>query len=220
VASRGQLLKRLTDALNDVDLDISKRPAAAENNVVNNARELYKGYDARTRVATDGLNPREVDVYFDPKESAANGINPETGNYKINISPDTDEAFFAHELGHITSRQTPAGGTVRDIRNAIADNPNLRNALMGAAVLVPGAASALEEGNNDLDTSLAIAAALQLPTLIDEGMATRQGLKIMDNAGRRARLGQYGKLAGGYLSYLAPAALAGLGGNAIGNLFD
>lgn len=221
------MLKRLTDAYNDVQLYLTKQPAAAEYNVSNNASELSKGYDARTRAATGGLQPREVDVAFvDPAEYpnrtsyADNGINPDTGNYSININPKTDEAFFAHELGHVTSRQTPAGGFVRDIRDSIGKNPNLRNALIGASIITPGAAAILEEGNDDLDSSLAIAAALQMPTLIDEGMATRQGLKIMDNAGRRASLGQYGKLAGGLLNYLAPAALAGLGANAVGNMLD
>ena len=67
---------------------------------------------------------------------------------------------------------------------------------------------------------MALAAASALPTLIDEGLATKNGLAIMNLAGRRASLGQRGKLAAGYLSYLAPAIVAGAGGNFLGNLVD
>ena len=85
---------------------------------------------------------------------------------------------------------------------------------------IPGVAAAIEEGDNDLDTSVALAAATQLPTLIDEGLATKNGLAIMDLAGSRASLGQRGKLAGGFASYLMPALIAGSAGNFIGNQLD
>ena len=87
-------------------------------------------------------------------------------------------------------------------------------------VITPGTAAALEEGDNDLDSSIALAAAAGLPTLIDEGLATKNGLAIMENAGRRASLGQRGKLAGAYLSYLMPALVAGSAANFVGNQFD
>ena len=223
-----QILQSLTDQLNKIDkLDLTRQTAPAGQRVSDSAEELFKGYDARTRAATGGREPAELDVGFvdpavDPYRAsyAENGVNPATGGYTININPNTDEAFFAHELGHLTSRQTDMGGAVRDLRSAIGNNPQLRNALMAAAVLAPAGAAIAEEGDNDLDASLAVAAATQLPTLIDEGLATRQGLAIMDNADRRARLGQRAKLAGGYLSYLAPAVAAAIGGNAIGNMLD
>ena len=85
---------------------------------------------------------------------------------------------------------------------------------------VPAVASAIEAGDNDLDTSLALAAAASLPTLVDEGLATKNGLAIMSNAGNRATLGQRGKLAGGYLSYLLPALAVGGLGNFVGNQLD
>ena len=42
----------------------------------------------------------------------------------------------------------------------------------------------------------------------------------MQDAGMRANLGQRGRLAGGYLSYLAPVLLAGSVGNIVGNAAD
>ena len=71
-----------------------------------------------------------------------------------------------------------------------------------------------------MDESIALAAAAGLPTLIDEGLATKNGLAIMDTAGMRATLGQRGKLAAGLMSYLTPALVAGIAGNVVGNQFD
>ena len=72
----------------------------------------------------------------------------------------------------------------------------------------------------DSTASLAIAAAAASPTLIDEALASKNALAIMNDAGLRASLGQRGRLAGGYLSYLAPVLIAGSLGNAAGNLVD
>ena len=66
----------------------------------------------------------------------------------------------------------------------------------------------------------AIAAAAASPTLVDEALASKNALAIMNDAGLRANLGQRGRLAGGYLSYLAPVLLAGSVGNAVGNYAD
>jgi len=84
----------------------------------------------------------------------------------------------------------------------------------------PGIAAAVQDGDDDLDESILLATAAGLPTLVDEGLATKHGLAIMDTAGLRASLGQRGKLAAGLMSYLAPAILAGTAGNAVGNMFD
>ena len=135
---------------------------------------------------------------------------------QININPNADRAYFAHELGHIASQQTDVGHLVASLRA----NPKLKNALLGAMVTVPGVAAALEAGDDDMDTSIAMAALASAPALADEALATKNGLAIMDMAGQRATLGQRGKLAGGFLSYLAPAILAGTAGNAVGNMLD
>ena len=149
------------------------------------------------------------------KKLAGNAI-ADTGNYGININPNVDEAIFAHELGHVASRQGGFGKLVRDLR----DNPNLTNALalsgVGAGTLYAG----LNEGNDDIDEAVAISLLAASPTLLDEGLASMKGLDIMNRAGSRASLGQRGKLAGGYLSYLAPAIAMGLGSASLGNVFD
>lgn len=138
------------------------------------------------------------------------------GDYKIKFNPNIDEAILAHELGHVASRHGGFGKLVRDLR----DNPDLTNALalsgVGAGALYAG----LNEGNDDIDEAVAINILAASPTLLDEGLASMKGLDIMNKAGSRASLGQRGKLAGGYLSYLAPAIAMGLGSASLGNVFD
>ena len=134
----------------------------------------------------------------------------------IDINPNADRVYLAHEMGHLASQKTDVGNMAATLRA----NPNLQKALLGAMITVPGVSAALESGDDDMDTSIALAALASAPTLIDEGLATRHGLAIMDKAGLRANLGQRGKLAGGLLSYLAPAVIAGASANVVGNLFD
>lgn len=134
----------------------------------------------------------------------------------ISINPNADRAYLAHEMGHLASQQTDVGHFVNTLR----ENPKLKTALLGAMLTVPGVAAALEAGDNDMDSSIALAALATAPTIVDEAMATGHGLAIMDKAGLRANLGQRGKLAGGLMSYLAAPILAGAAGNTVGNLFD
>ncbi len=140
------------------------------------------------------------------------GVTPPT----ININPNADRAYFAHELGHLASRQTDVGHLVASLRA----NPKLKTALAASLFGLPAISAAMQDGDDDLDTSLAIAAATQLPTLIDESLATKNGLAIMNTAGLRASLGQRGKLAGGLMSYVAAPMLIGAAGNAAGNMLD
>lgn len=139
----------------------------------------------------------------------------------IYINPNVDSAYLAHELGHGISQKTKIGKFVNDARHMFRKNPKLASAL---AMSLPGATAltgaALQEGDDDLAASLAIAAAAASPTLIDEALATKNALAIMQDAGTRATLGQRGRLAGGYLSYLAPVIIAGSVGNAVGNYAD
>jgi len=139
----------------------------------------------------------------------------------IQINPNADAAYYAHELGHGISQKTDAGRFINNARHITRNNPALAKALhhaLPAALAVGGAA--LQEGDDDLIASLAIAAAAGAPRLIDEGLATKNALAIMDSAGMRANLGQRGRLAGGYLSYLAPLIIAGSLGNTVGNYAD
>lgn len=151
--------------------------------------------------------------------NVAQRISNETGDllgHQITINPNIDRAYLAHEMGHVAGQQTAIGQLASNLR----DNPKLSMALGGAMLGVPIAASALEEGDDDLDTSLATAMLAASPTLVDEALASKNALAIMDTADMRASLGQRGKLAGGFLSYVAPALVAGIGGNYIGNQFD
>ena len=134
----------------------------------------------------------------------------------ININPNADRAYLAHEMGHLASQKTDVGHLAANLRA----NPKLKTALLGAMVTVPGVAAALEAGDDDMDSSIALAALASAPTLVDEALASGHGLAIMNKAGLRASLGQRGKLAGGLLSYLAPAVIAGASANAVGNMFD
>ena len=138
----------------------------------------------------------------------------------ISINPNADEAFLFHELGHIANRQSGLGKTVRDARDTLAENPNLRNALMAAGVLAPAAVTGLTPGDDDTTAALLAGAAINAPILADELFATNTGLRMMETAGTRASLGQRGKLAGALLAYLsAPIAGAAVGG-VVGNQFD
>lgn len=139
----------------------------------------------------------------------------------ININPNVDASYYAHELGHAVSQKNKIGKAISDARLKLEANPKLGNALKIALAggLATGGA-ALQAGDDDLAASLAIAAAVNSPVLIDEALATKNGLAIMQDANMRANLGQRGRLAGGYLSYLAPVIMAGAVGNAVGNAAD
>ena len=210
------------------------RESARNRPILHNAKRAGNKLDAAFDQHIDDINPgasvtykqnnavpegetfidRVGTVMSDPTAyagSSAPGKPP-----SISINPNSDRAMFAHELGHIASQQTPIGRTVAELRH----NPALKKALLAAMVTVPGAAAALEAGDDDYDTSIALAALTAAPTLIDEGLATTHGLAIMNKAGLRANLGQRGKLAGGLMSYLAPAIIAGTAGNAVGNMLD
>jgi len=139
----------------------------------------------------------------------------------VNINPSADASYYAHELGHGVSQKTKAGAFINKARHAINSNPRLGKAL-GMALLgaVPTVGAALQAGDDDLAGSIGLAAAVAAPELIDEALASKNALAIMQDAGLRATAGQRGRLAGGYLSYLAPVLLAGSVGNTIGNMAD
>lgn len=140
---------------------------------------------------------------------------------KIRINPNADSSIYAHELGHGVSQKTKAGKFINNARHVARKNPKLSKALaMALPGVLAGTGAALQEGDDDLAASIAIAAAAASPTLIDEALASKNALAIMNDAGMRATAGQRGRLAGGYLSYLAPVLLAGSVGNAFGNAAD
>lgn len=135
---------------------------------------------------------------------------------KIKINPNASRDLLAHELGHHITDQTKAGKLIMDLRA----NPKLAKALAISAVGAPIIQASLQEGDDDLVEGMAISALMSSPTLINEALATKNGLAILADAGMPANLGQRGRLAGAYLSYAAAPILAGLGGNIIGNIAD
>lgn len=135
---------------------------------------------------------------------------------KLAINPMADRAYFAHELGHLASQQTDVGYLINKLRQ----NPALAKAAGISLLGLPVVASALEAGDDDLDSSIALAALSSAPVLADEALATYHGQRIMDKGGLRTSLGQRGKLAGGLLSYMTLPLLAGVSGNVLGNVID
>ena len=188
---------------------------------------------AKARVAAIAPNAQPLAVKVTPNEpdgtynssKMASHTNVPTKDGKnvsfININPNADSSYYAHELGHGVSQKTQIGKFVNDARHFARSNPKLARAI---AIALPGAlagtSAALQEGDDDLIESLAIAAAAASPELIDEALASKNALAIMNDAGLRATLGQRARLAGGYLSYLAPVIIAGSVGNAFGNAVD
>jgi hypothetical protein len=138
------------------------------------------------------------------------------GDYIVNINPNADRALLAHELGHIASDQTKVGNMIRSARS----NPKLTKALAAAALLGGGATAAMTPGDEDLATSVALSYAAAAPTLVDEALANKNALAIMQSANMTATPLQRGRLAGGYLTYLGAPLLAGAVANQVGNYFD
>ena len=207
----------------------ANKPTA--NSAINYAEVLTDAAKARAAEIAPKAQPLAVNVITNetgPEYSAnkmASHSRKVTKDGKevsvININPYADAAYYAHELGHGVSQKTKIGRLINDARHMFRSNPKLAKALarsLPAATAFTGAA--LQEGDDDLAASLAIAAAAASPELVDEALATKNALAIMQDAGTRATLGQRGRLAGGYLSYLAPVLIAGSVGNAVGNYAD
>jgi len=203
--------------------------------ILRNAKRANRALDSALDKRVDELRPGATlnyDVFWNKPSKEAGplenfntvrgnqigyaGSTPPGVNPAISINPNADRVYLAHEMGHLASQKTDIGHLVASLRA----NPKLKNALLGAMVTVPGVAAALEAGDDDMDTSLAMATLASAPTLVDEMLASKNGLAIMDTAGMRASLGQRGKLATGLLSYLAAPLIAGAAGNIVGNQFD
>lgn len=160
--------------------------------------------------------PYQTFLDRDTSKYGSSSRTTEPGVYKVNINPNADRSYLAHELGHIASDQTDIGSFIR----SASQNKALTRSLLAAGALGAGGAAVLTPGDDDTATSMAIALASQVPTIADEFLASKNALAIMDTAGMRADLGQRGRLAGGLLSYVAAPVLAGAGLNFVGNLVD
>lgn len=149
-------------------------------------------------------------------QAKPNPMTAPRAGFQININPNIDEAFYAHELGHYAS----TGSRFGDVISRLRTQPNLMKAVGIGGALTALGAGALTPGDEDLDEAILGSLALASPTLIDEALASKNALAIMEDAGRRATLGQKGRLAGAYLTYLAAPASTAILANTIGNQFD
>lgn len=191
------------DALQALDAGFDKRV-----NDIQPGRTVGVDYHPNVPTSTQ-------DVYNNPTHYA--GSTPVGADKPaVMFNPNADRSVLAHELGHIASQQTDIGHLVGSLRA----NPKLSKALGAAMLGVPAIASALEAGDDDMDTAVAASVLAASPKLVDEALASKNALAIMDNSGMRASLGQRGRLAGGLMSYLAAPILAGVAGNTVGNMLD
>lgn len=204
-------------------------PASASNH--------YDALDAAAKARAKQIAPDAQEMLIGRKEYVPTDGEPVNSNRAaghsrvslkdgregslININPNADAAYYAHELGHGISQKTVPGRFINQARHFNRVNPKLANALRYALPAgLAGTGAALQEGDDDLIASLAVAAAAASPTLVDEALATKNAFAIMKDAGMPATMGQRGRLAGGYLSYLAPVIIAGSLANAAGNFAD
>lgn len=134
----------------------------------------------------------------------------------LNINPNIGEETLAHELGHSVFGNTKVGDAMQRLRL----NPKLNKAIAMGGGLAALTAAGFTPGDDDLGAAIAGTTLLSAPALIDEAMATKNAFDIMNRAGSRASLGQRGKLAGAYLTYLAAPASAAVLANTLGNQFD
>lgn len=192
-----KLAKGFDKHIDDIKPGAKVEPTISEN--VPKTKDPYEGY----RMALDDSNRYA--------SSSVVGKDP-----LVSINPNADRVYYAHELGHLAAQQTDVGRFINQMRQ----NPKLAQAAGIALMTIPGVAAAIEEGDNDLDTSIALAALTSAPVLADESLATINAQQIMDKAGLRTSLGQRGKMAAGLLSYLAAPVIAGAAGNVVGNMLD
>ena len=170
----------------------------------------------RPSVPEDTLGGK-YEAITNPNKYASSGTL-QSGNDFINYNPNASREIFAHELGHIGARNTDLGAFINKARHT----PALSNSLAKAALMtIPaGTLAALNPGDEDIDESMALAALVSAPEVLDELNATRHGLGIMKDAGMPADRGQRARLAGAALSYMAVPLVMGGAANMTGNIFD
>ena len=134
----------------------------------------------------------------------------------VDINPYAAEEILAHELGHSVFGETRVGDALQRMRL----DPKLASAVSLAGGLTAMTAAGLTPGDDDLDEAIIGTMALNAPTLIDEAAATRNAFAMMKQSGRPATLGQKGRLAGAYLTYLGGLTGGAVLANTLGNQFD
>lgn len=146
------------------------------------------------------------------------GINPgvDAGKDVVMYNPNADASMLAHELGHGVSAKTKVGKQIRNLRS----NPKLAMAAQMAGLITPFGVAAAIPGDDDVAASMTMAYGALAPTLIDEALATKNGLAIMKDAGRPATPKQRARMAAAYLSYATAPLFGGLILNKMGNVID
>lgn len=177
--------------------DHIKRKTLADNFKMENYASVNSTFDAPSS--------KDIDYVKSPRVG-----------HLININPNVNEVYLAHELGHAASSHTKFG----DVINRLRSHPKLAAALTLGGGLTAFAAGAATPGDEDLDEAILGQIALSSPMLIDEALASKNALAIMNNAGRKATPGQKARLAGAYLTYLAAPISTAVMANTLGNQFD
>lgn len=182
-------------------------------------------YYAENRISLEQNTPQTTADYF--KDSLAYGGNyratmkdGDKPGYLVRINPLADRSFLAHELGHTVTDSTAIGNKIRSLREFMVRNKPAAIAANAAALGVPLAVAAAVPGDEDLAGVSALGALAAAPALVDEALASKNALAIMKEANMPATMGQRGRLAGAYGSYLTTALMPGLTAGLIGNIFD
>ena len=168
-------------------------------------------------VVPDNTLAGKYDAFANNNTYSSSG-RTDAGNFFVTHNPNASRELLAHELGHVAAQNTDVGEFISRTRHS----PALRNSIAKAALMTlpSGAIAAAMPGNEDIDESVALAALVAAPEILDEINATRHGLGIMKDAGMPADLGQRSRMAGGLLSYMALPLAFGATSNYIGNLID
>ena len=207
----GQRVKDITSDRTALPIKVNQNTPIPLNKLTESSEEDIKKAFNISQYAS--VAPR---LKRDQPGDKADIYKSERGGYEVNINPNVDEAYFAHELGHAASSQTAVGDMISRLRT----DPKLQRALAIGGGLTALGAGIVTPGDDDLNAAILGTTALAAPTLIDEALATKNGLAIMEQAGRRATLGQRGRLAGGYLTYMAAPISTAILANTLGNQFD
>lgn len=220
-----------------------------KNSIVNVKDKLEAGYEARLKelgseplpvVYNEGHPYPKFDEVSSLKEFVEQSdkrrlggyeplvrINPDTGKLegpqvadRFSFNPNADASILAHEMGHSITAKTDIGAKIQDIKHKIAANPKLGTAIAAASGLVPMGVAMATPGDDEYTTAALGNLALASPTLLNEALASKNGLALMNSGGIRASMGQRGLLAGALMSYAAVPMLLGATGTALGNQFD
>tara|TARA_R110002050_G_scaffold99697_2_gene206567 strand:+ start:74 stop:793 length:720 start_codon:yes stop_codon:yes gene_type:complete len=160
-----------------------------------------------------------VDGTADPRRMGGYSVGhtpdaPEVDAFHYN--PNASREILAHEMGHAVTRKTPIGGQLHNMRM----NKKLGLAIAIASGTVPIGAAMMTPGDDEYDEAMLGTMALASPTIINEALASKNGLAMLKDAGMPANAGQRTRLAGALLSYIGAPLIAGSVGTAIGNQFD